>query len=73
MNGVEKLCQLHNMVAMRCLEKEQFDECLDALRKAESLHHNSDKMRAVSFNNLACYYRRRNKLRTALNYLFSAL
>ncbi|EAR85352.3 ubiquitin carboxyl-terminal hydrolase family protein (macronuclear) [Tetrahymena thermophila SB210] len=71
--GIEKLCQLLNMSAMIYLEMEQFDKSLEQLRKAEMLQMNSQKMKAVTFNNMACYYRRTNKLRTALNYLINAL
>ena len=46
---------------------------LEFLKKAEKLCHNSLKLKATTYNNLACYYRRMGKLRTALNYLLSAL
>ncbi|EKX47412.1 hypothetical protein GUITHDRAFT_49601, partial [Guillardia theta CCMP2712] len=42
------------------------------LRKAELLTDHNEPVSAVTYNNLACYYRRVNKLRTALNYLKKA-
>jgi hypothetical protein len=37
------------------------------------LSYSSQRSRATTFNNLACYYRRLGKLRTAYNYLSNAL
>ena len=37
------------------------------------LSHSSLKFKATTYNNLACFYRRTGKLRTALNYLLHAL
>lgn len=37
------------------------------------LCHNSLRFKATTFNNLACFYRRTGKLRTAYNYLQMAL
>ena len=46
---------------------------LELLRKAETLTDESDRFRAVTYNNYACIYRRTKKLRSALNYLEKAL
>jgi hypothetical protein len=62
----EKLCELCNLISMICLQKEKFDASLDFLRKAEILCQSSLHYKAITFNNMACYYRRTNKLRTAL-------
>jgi tetratricopeptide (TPR) repeat protein len=43
------------------------------LRKAEVLTGNDDLISAVTYNNLACYYRRKGRLRIALQYLQRAL
>lgn len=69
----EKLCELCNLIAMICLQKEKFEASLDFLKKAEILSQSSFHYKAVTFNNLACYYRRTNKLRIAENYLQRAL
>lgn len=37
------------------------------------ISYTSQRSRATTFNNLACYYRRNGKLRTAQNYLKFAL
>ena len=46
---------------------------LELLKKAEILTERDLAGRAVTFNNLACYYRRQGKLHSALNYLQKAL
>jgi tetratricopeptide (TPR) repeat protein len=46
---------------------------LELLRKAESLTDENDRIRAVTFNNYACLFRRTKKLRSALTYLEKAL
>jgi len=69
----EKLCELCNMLSMIFLQKEKFDATLDFLKKAEILSQNSFELRAVTYNNMACYYRRIGKLRIALRYLEDAI
>ena len=46
---------------------------MELIKKAEALSEPYEFLRAVTYNNLACYYRRQNKLRTALKYLEKAL
>lgn len=58
---------------MILLQKESFDFCHVLLKKAETYALNSNYHRAVTFNNMACYYRRVNKYRLALTYLQNAL
>lgn len=55
------------------LQKEHFNASLDHLRKAELVARNSLQFKSTTFNNLACYYRRTGKIRTALTYLIQAL
>ena len=55
------------------LQKEKYDLCQVFLKKAESLALSSNYHKAVTFNNMACYYRRVNKYRLALTYLQNAL
>lgn len=69
----EKLCELCNLIAMVCLTRERFDACFEFLKKASVLCENSFNFKAVTYNNMACYYRRTGKIRTALDYLKKAL
>lgn len=55
------------------LQSEKFDEALDHLRKGELVARNSLTLKSTTYNNLACYYRRTGKVRTALSYLIQAL
>ena len=65
----EKLCEYLNLAAMMHLQREKLELTLDYLRKAELVARDSLALRATTYNNLACYYRRTGKLRTALSYL----
>jgi len=69
----EKLCELCNMLSMIFLQKEKFEATLEFLRKAEQLARNSLELKGVTYNNMACYYRRIGKLKIALKYLEDAL
>lgn len=69
----EKLCEYLNLAAMVELQKEKFDETIDHLRKAELVARNSLALKSTTYNNMACYYRRTGKVRTALSYLIQAL
>ena len=51
------------------LKKERFDVSLEFLKKAEILSEKLHRFKSITLNNLACYYRRKGKLRTSLNYL----
>ena len=46
---------------------------MEFLKKAEVLGQNSIELKAITYNNMACYYRRIGKLQTALTYLQQAL
>ena len=69
----EKLCELCNLIAMIFLQKDKYDACLEFLKKGEILSQKSKKFKALTYNNLACFYRRTGKLRIALKYLERAL
>lgn len=69
----EKLCEYLNLAAMIHLQRQKFESCLDYLRKAELVARNSIQFKSTTYNNLACYYRRTGKIRTALTYLIQAL
>ena len=68
-----KLCEICNLISMIFLQKEKYDLCQVFLKKAEALALHSHYHKAVTYNNMACYYRRINKFRLALTYLQNAL
>jgi len=61
------------MLAINYLKEQKFNEALDLLRKSEILAENNEKGLAVTYNNLACYYRKQGHLRSSLIYLEKAL
>lgn len=65
--------ELCNLLAMTYLQQEDFPMVLELLKKAEILTERDERGRAVTFNNLACYYRRQGKLHAALTYLQKAI
>lgn len=62
-----------NILSMSYLQKENFQVAQELLKKAESMCDGNERMRAVTFNNYACLFRRTKKLRSALTYLEKAL
>jgi len=50
-----------------------FNATLEFLKKGEILSQNSKEFKALTYNNLACFYRRTGKLRIALKYLEKTL
>jgi len=68
--AVGELC---NLLAMKHLDKHNYSLAQELLRKAEVLTKRDPKSLAVTYNNLACYYRRNGKLRTSLQCLQKAL
>jgi tetratricopeptide (TPR) repeat protein len=68
--SVGEMC---NLLAMTYLQQQDFDMVLELLKKAEILTERDDAGRAVTFNNLACYFRRQGKLNAALTNLQKAL
>ena len=73
-----KICKqiaiICNVLAMAHLHTEDFKMCQELLKKAEIYTESGNpRIRAITFNNYACLYRRTKKLRGALNYLEKAL
>lgn len=64
--------EMCNLLAMTYLQQEDFPMVLELLKKAEILSERDKRGRAVTYNNLACYYRRQGKLHNALTYLQKA-
>ena len=69
----KQLCEICNILAVYYLKKEDVNSALDLLKKSEELCENNELGQAMTFNNMACYYRRIGKMRTALNFLQRAL
>jgi tetratricopeptide (TPR) repeat protein len=61
------------MLAIDLMKGKEFKQAIDLLRKSESLVENNEHGLALTYNNLACYYRQLGHLRTALIYLEKAL
>lgn len=68
--------------AMNALNREEHSTSFELLKKAESLteeglflgdEQERLRLRAIIFNNLGCFYKRRNKLHASLQYLEKAL
>jgi len=64
---------LCNILAMSFIQQEKFPKSLELLKKAEILTEKDMQGRAVTLNNLACFYRRNGKLHAAILYLKKAL
>lgn len=69
----KSVAEMCNYLAMTYLQAEQYQITLELLKKAEILTEKHQIVRAVTYNNFACYYRKKLKLRTALNYCNKAL
>lgn len=77
-NEVKKGCriagELCNLLAMTSLQQDDLISVFQLLKKADILtEHNDPCGRAATYNNYACYYRRKGKLHAALEYLEKVL
>ena len=61
------------MLAVKYMREGRHSEAHNLLKQSEDLAENNDHGLAMTFNNLACYYRKQNQLRSALLYLEKAL
>mmetsp|Transcript_2429 Transcript_2429/g.2814 ORF Transcript_2429/g.2814 Transcript_2429/m.2814 type:complete len:285 (+) Transcript_2429:104-958(+) len=68
---IGEMCNLLGMMYLQ--QGGNFELVLELLKKAEILTERDALGRAVTCNNLACYYRRQGQFRTALQYLQRAL
>jgi hypothetical protein len=64
---------LCNVLSMAHLQKEDYKLCNDLLKKAELFSEGNPRIKAMTYNNFACLFRKTNKLRNALTYLEMAL
>lgn len=62
-----------NYLAMSNLQAENFDLTMELLSKAEVLSEKHKAVRAVTYNNMGCCFRKKGRVRTALNYVKKAL
>ena len=72
------LCNILGMIYLKngslfFLFLESFQMALDLLKKAEVLSKNNLRLKAITCNNMACYYSRTKKVRSAVGFLESAL
>ncbi|KAL8006323.1 putative tetratricopeptide-like helical domain superfamily, acetyltransferase A, auxiliary subunit [Plasmopara halstedii] len=67
-----KVGEICNLLAMTYLQQDSFRDVLELLKKAEILTKRFPAGRAVTLNNLACYYRRQGNLHKALDCLKEA-
>jgi hypothetical protein len=70
---MSKLAQSLNAVGMIHLESSDYEACYKLLKRAEGLSIKNCGIRSTTLNNLGCYYRKTNKLSTALMYLQKSL
>lgn len=68
--SVSEMC---NYLAMTFLQTNDFETVNNLLRKAAVLTDKHTDVRAVTFNNFGCFYRKKGKLRTALAYVRKAI
>jgi tetratricopeptide (TPR) repeat protein len=61
------------MLAINNLKDQNYEQAIELLRKSELLSENNEQGLAMTYNNLACYYRKLGHLRSALIYLEKAL
>jgi len=71
-DATQMLQEMYNYVATQMLQQNNFKFAFELLKKAEIIK-GSDLLKAVTYNNIACYYRRTGKLRIATKYLHKAL
>ena len=79
----EELTLAYNTLAMKLIDKEEFDSAHELLKKAEVLtdkdselsrtRKSISRLRAVTFNNLGCLYKHRRNFYTAIKYLEKAI
>jgi tetratricopeptide (TPR) repeat protein len=61
------------LLAINHLKDKKYDLAVSLLKKSLELAENNERGLAMTYNNLACYYRKLGHLRTALRYLEKAL
>lgn len=67
------MCSIANLHSLNLLRLGDLTEALRWLRQCESLSENNDRCKAITYNNLACYYKTTGQPRSALIYLEKAI
>jgi len=67
------MCTVSNLHSLNLLRENKLAEALAWLRKSEELSENNARCQAITFNNLACYYKQIGQPRCALIYLEKSL
>ena len=62
-----KACDIWNIIGVKLLQEKEYEESRIYLEKA--LKYAENDTLALTYNNLACYYRQKGQLRVALDYL----
>jgi tetratricopeptide (TPR) repeat protein len=68
-----RLCEACNVVGQSLLQQEHLKGAHELLKRAEEVAERNPRDKAITWNNLACYYRRVGKLRVAVTLLERAL
>ena len=69
----DEIALVCNILSMNHMNKQDYKISKDLLAKAEMFTENNKRLRAITYNNYACLFKKTNKLRNALNYLEQAL
>jgi tetratricopeptide (TPR) repeat protein len=75
-NACKELSDKCNLLAVNFLREERYEETLSLLNRCKDINIeliDNEQQLAMTYNNLACYYRKVGHLRNALTYLESAL
>lgn len=71
--GCRRLCEVCNCAATALLSQGHLKGAHDLLKRAEELANKNQMNKAITWNNMACYYRHTGKLRSAATLLERAL
>lgn len=52
------MCNLANLHAINLMRVNDLNGALDWLKKCEQLSENNDRCLSITYNNMACYYKR---------------
>lgn len=67
------ICTVANLYSLTLLRQNNYTEALDWLKRCEDLSEGNKRCMAITYNNLACYYKQISQPRSALIYLEKAL
>jgi len=73
LEACQELCKACNVAGTNALQQGKLEQAIELLKRAEQVADRSDADRAITWNNMACYYRKANKPRAAQTLLERAL